>query len=137
MTRQLPAILVEPDVLDHLEEKVVVVSRRARPHPSGTRVVYIGRPSALGNPYRIAPGYDVARDPDDVLGRYARWLERQLDTDTAARRAILEIIAAVCIGETIALECWCAPARCHGDVVRSLVLDTIRGAMHDVLALEQ
>ncbi len=66
--------------------------------------VYVGRPSKYGNPYRI--GQDGSRD--EVIAKYrlrvlnilqfqdSHWLEDLRGKD---------------------LVCWCAPERCHADVL--------------------
>ena len=67
--------------------------------------VYIGRPSDWGNPFVI--GKDGTRD--DVITKYEAWIVRQ--PKLMARLDELR-------GKH--LICWCAPARCHGDVLMKL-----------------
>lgn len=64
--------------------------------------VYIGRPSIWGNPYVI--GKDGSRD--EVIEKYERYLVNnpQLMSKLGELR-----------GKR--LGCWCAPQRCHGDVL--------------------
>lgn len=65
--------------------------------------VYIGRPSKFGNPFVI--GYDGERD--SVIDKFAAWISVRPDLIAAAK---LELR-----GKT--LGCFCAPLRCHGDVL--------------------
>lgn len=65
--------------------------------------VYIGRPSKFGNPFII--GKHGTRDA--VIMKYRRWLERNPEIVEAAK---LELKGKV-------LGCWCAPNKCHGDVL--------------------
>lgn len=65
--------------------------------------VYIGRPSKFGNPFVI--GQHGTRD--EVIDRYARWIETQPTLLAAARREL----------QGQSLICHCAPRRCHGDVL--------------------
>lgn len=67
--------------------------------------VYIGRPSIWGNPFVI--GEDGTRD--EVVDKYREWLLNNPELITK-----LPELA----GKTLA--CWCAPNRCHGDVLLEL-----------------
>lgn len=70
--------------------------------------VYIGRPSPWGNPFAI--GRDGDRDA--VMARYMAWLSETPELVDRARRELA--------GKD--LVCWCAPAACHGHVLRDLAL---------------
>jgi Domain of unknown function (DUF4326) len=65
--------------------------------------VYIGRPSAWGNPFKIGPDGTRA----EVIAKYRAWLQAQPDM---IRKAKAELRGKV-------LACWCYPAACHGDVL--------------------
>lgn len=65
--------------------------------------VYIGRPTKFGNPFVL--GKDG--DRDTVIEKYEQWLRTQPLLIEAAKRELR--------GKS--LVCWCAPARCHGDVL--------------------
>jgi len=65
--------------------------------------VYIGRPSAWGNPFRI--GRDGTRE--EVILAYRLWLQRHPELIEQARRELR--------GQR--LGCYCAPLPCHGDVL--------------------
>lgn len=68
--------------------------------------VYIGRPSKWGNPFQI--GKDGSRV--EVIKKYREWLKTQPE--------LLD-----CLGELKGkkLGCWCAPNKCHGDILKELV----------------
>jgi hypothetical protein len=70
--------------------------------------VYIGRPSPWGNPFAI--GRDGDREA--VMGKYVAWLGETPELVDRARRELA--------GKD--LVCWCAPAACHGHVLRDLAL---------------
>lgn len=72
--------------------------------------VYIGRPSKWGNPFVI--GKDGSRDT--VIGKYRLWLWKELQAGRIAKEEILKLDGKV-------LGCWCAPLRCHGDVLINAV----------------
>lgn len=71
--------------------------------------VYIGRPSAWGNPFKI--GRDGSRA--DVVKQYELWLLQQpwLMRDLRALK-------------DRRLGCWCKPEACHGDVLARLADQT-------------
>src|SRR5215475_862513 len=71
--------------------------------PAGA--VYIGRGSKWGNPFRIGPDGDRAA----VIAKYERWLCDQHDL----LRALDELRGRD-------LVCFCAPLRCHGDLLLRL-----------------
>lgn len=68
--------------------------------------VYIGRPSKWGNPIPVPKGYDRDTDPEEILGRYELHVRSRPDL----MAALPELRGKV-------LGCWCAPRRCHGDVL--------------------
>lgn len=119
------------------DSRILVVSRRrgGTRAPEGAVVVYVGRAiprlgiagSSLGNPFRVPRGHDVATDPDDVLGRYRRWLDERLTDPTSAQSVEIARLVEWCerSGDTLALECWCAPARCHAEVIRDVLLERL------------
>lgn len=83
----------------------VVHCKRA---PKGS-FVYIGRPSAWGNPFSL-------RDPKDpeererVIEQYRTWFHEKIQNDDAFREQVLSL-------KGRDLGCWCAPRACHGDVI--------------------
>ena len=54
---------------------------------------------------------------DAVVDAYARWLEARMQ-ENGPQRAEIKRLAASPDG---ALVCWCAPARCHADVIRDWI----------------
>jgi hypothetical protein len=72
--------------------------------------VYIGRPSIWGNPFshkaNTVAKYKVA-SVDEALVEYERWLRAQPGLIRLARRTLRGKV----------LGCWCAPKRCHGDIL--------------------
>ncbi|ETX13546.1 hypothetical protein OCH239_09715 [Roseivivax halodurans JCM 10272] len=70
--------------------------------------VYIGRPGPWGNPFSI--GKHGSRD--EVIAAYIGWLHDNPDVVARARRDL----------RGLDLICWCAPASCHGHILRDLAL---------------
>jgi len=79
----------------------VLNARQVGTRPAADRV-YGGRPSKWGNPFAI--GRDGTRD--EVIAKYRAWLMQQ-----PALLAQLPELR----GKN--LVCWCAPQRCHADVL--------------------
>jgi hypothetical protein len=82
-----------------------VVNLRNLPH-SNTEIVYIGRPSIFGNPYRI--GYDGTRV--EVIQKYELYVVDRIKHDPWFRDAVKGLHGKL-------LSCWCRSLPCHGDVL--------------------
>jgi len=67
--------------------------------------VYVGRPTKWGNPFVI--GRDGTRD--EVIAKYRAWIAQQ----PALLAALGEL-------RSKHLVCWCAPERCHAEVLLEL-----------------
>jgi hypothetical protein len=77
--------------------------------------VYVGRPTALGNPFRIM----TESQRGMMVDRYEPWLLARLaHKDNVAKTAFLELVERVRRGEHLALACTCAPRRCHADIIK-------------------
>lgn len=78
--------------------------------------VYVGRPSMWGNPFSHKDGtlaaYKVA-SLEESLQRHEEWVMSQPD--------LVEAIKSELKGKT--LGCWCAPKRCHGDILLRIAND--------------
>ena len=102
--------------LDRLEVgETVCVSMRRGVHPhlvswamSQGLFVRIDRKSKWGNPFVLGPD----GDRDTVIRRYE---EEHLPNQPSLVAALDELRGK-------ALGCWCAPARCHGDVLAEAAL---------------
>ena len=73
--------------------------------------VYVGRPTKWGNPFTHIPSGTLAqfqvRNRDEAVDRYETWL--------LAQPALVEAAKHELRGKH--LVCWCAPQRCHADVL--------------------
>jgi len=83
--------------------------------------VYVGRPSALSNPFKI--GRDGTRD--EVIAKYAVWLDERLREDCAAKTAFNDLLETLRLFEEVTLICWCAPKRCHAEVIRDKLFEVL------------
>ena len=78
--------------------------------------IYIGRPSPLGNPFVL--GRDGNRD--EVIEKYNIYLRKKLKEDEKVRTEFDRIKELSKKGDVF-LVCWCAPKRCHGDVIKGII----------------
>lgn len=100
----------------------VAIGNIRREDADGKTRIYVGRPSGLGNPFAI--GRDGTRD--EVVEKYAGWLDEQLGVpDSKAARKFAALVKALRRTGSITLLCWCAPERCHAEVIRDRLLATV------------
>lgn len=85
-----------------------VLNRRTT-YDRSPNCVYVGRPSKWGNPFEI--GRDGTRD--EVVDKYEGWL--RFSRQASDLRCSLHELR----GKD--LVCWCAPERCHAEVLLKLV----------------
>lgn len=78
---------------------------------------YIGRPSPLGNPFVIGRH----GDRDLVIARYKEWLVAQCKAGNEPVKAELRRLLGLARAGDVNLVCWCAPERCHGDVIKAVL----------------
>ena len=72
-------------------------------------------------------------DPDDVvIDQYRVHLERELERGSGpVFDAFQNIVSLVRSGRSVALNCWCAPLPCHGDVIAEQVKPALDNAAAD------
>lgn len=105
-----------------------MITVRKKPHPG----IYIGRGSALGNPFDHKGSTHPqvkwrVRSREEAISSYKAWLMINLkephlrERHPNIYRAINQLIVAHKRGEDINLVCYCAPLPCHGDVIKEIV----------------
>lgn len=96
---------------------IIVANRRYYATVGNERIptrFYVGRPSPLGNQYKIGRDGDRA----GVIALYARWLDWALkDPESGAAKLYARLLATARRGD-LTLICWCAPEPCHADVLK-------------------
>lgn len=76
--------------------------------------VYIGRPSKWGNPFSHLSGDDgLAKFKVATRAKAIEFYERWIQTQPELMAALPELRGKI-------LGCWCAPKRCHGEVLKRL-----------------
>lgn len=78
--------------------------------------------SPLANPFRLSD----ESQRDAVITQYQQWFEQKLTSNDSAVRAEFERLYQLAIENDLELACWCAPKRCHCDVVKDRLERTIR-----------
>lgn len=85
-----------------------------RQHGIPKDAVYVGRPTKWGNPFSHRDGtlakHRVATR-DEAVDAYEAQLQRWFALDPEAKQRLQTALR----GKD--LVCWCAPARCHADVL--------------------
>ena len=82
--------------------------------PNTPGVIYCGRAcggwpeSPLANPFHL----EREKDRERVIGLYRQWLQARIAEDD---RVIVSALLA--LPPDAVLGCWCAPRRCHCDVI--------------------
>ena len=83
--------------------------------------IYIGRPGCLGNPFIIG----VHGNRDKTVERYGPYIKKACYNNRNPWekdiRKEMDRIIELSKEEDGNLICWCAPKRCHGDVIKEMV----------------
>lgn len=107
-------------------DRIIVTHRRKRlGHVPGYTEIYIGRPSVYGNPYthhelaNTAAMFKVATR-GEAIEKYLDFLDKA-DKTSPLMVGIADLTNRYRDGENFEFICWCAPERCHGDVIKHLI----------------
>ena len=77
--------------------------------------IYIGRGSALGNPFKMY----TEELRDSVCDQYDEFFSSQLEAKDPEFMHELEfLVESAFVNGYVKLGCFCAPRRCHGDTVK-------------------
>jgi hypothetical protein len=88
-------------------------------HPSTLALnVRVDRQSALGNPFVMKS----EADRDMVCDAYRAHLKSRIDKkDKLVIGELTKIYEMVMAGHDVQLNCWCAPKRCHAELIKMTV----------------
>jgi hypothetical protein len=99
---------------------ITVVNKRGYQSNGGISV-YIGRPSILGNPYTHLKGKTLAEytvaTRDNAVKCYTKYFIDAIKNNKEFK-AELDRIKKLSEENDVYLVCWCAPKRCHGDIIK-------------------
>ena len=87
---------------------------------------YIGRSKTgniLGNPYTHLDvektiAFYQCKDRDEAINSYEAYFDAMYGHNKEFTKTIDEIYEKYKNGEEVYLGCWCAPKRCHGDIIK-------------------
>jgi len=109
-------------------EMVRVVNKKThKPTPND---FYIGRGSVLGNPYyHVDTNHSQALfkldTRDECVDAYERYFTESMDDNDEFSNTIKSLVDKCKRGDDINLVCFCKPERCHGDVIREYLEETL------------
>lgn len=106
-----------------IKSKTVVIEVVNRHWYKGS-AEYIGRPSVLGNRFSHltqSKGEVKVSTRDQAVDYYEEWLRRQINTNPVVTRELKRLYKLWQEQGHLTLSCWCAPARCHGDVLKKIL----------------
>lgn len=111
---------------DYSAQIKVFSLRKGSPEPPSDFIKeYVDNSSAtLGNPHVMVKNNLTERAR--VLSLYSQLLEEHEQNNGYMWQTITKLAQRVTDGEKIALMCWCAPKPCHGDIIRSAILNVIK-----------
>lgn len=84
-------------------------------HKDGDAGEYVGRGSALGNPFPITKDASRNQVCDEYEHVFAQWVQNQEPTvmqELTRLRTVYEQTG------NLKLRCFCAPQRCHAETIR-------------------
>lgn len=85
---------------------MTTVVNKYKVNMSDPDIVYIGRGSPFGNPFKMGN----EDDRDKVIELYRHWLWKALQEGNITKEMLLAV-------DGKRLACYCAPKACHGDVL--------------------
>lgn len=96
---------------------------------TGKKVVYIGRPSVLGNPFKINT---VNTTREQSIQMYKQYFYEQIKTSTPFRKEVSRILNLAKIDD-VYLVCWCAPLDCHGRIIKEFIETILSGILFETV----
>ena len=103
--------------------KIIVYNSHIEDHTNGSCCnFYIGRGSALGNPFTHNGVRSIFKTMsfktrEQAIEAYEKYFDEVYGKDEWFTRAFDEIYEHYKNGEDIYLQCFCKPKACHGDVI--------------------
>lgn len=80
---------------------------------------YIGRPSPLGNPFKVTK----YTSREEAIDQYENWILKKLIQNDQEITNDLNILYSYLVKhQHITLICWCSPKSCHGEIIKKLLL---------------
>lgn len=86
--------------------------------------IYIGRPSVLGNPYshlKVSIAKFKCDTREESIEKYKIFLREEYMKGGAVKKELDRLVLLAKRGELV-LICWCKPLPCHGEFIRSAIM---------------
>ena len=96
-----------------MKHQPFLINLKVPPELEGEEVFYIGRPSPLGNPFPLRS----ESERDACVERYGVWLRERVKVGDARVMGALTRIKLLLETKDVGLQCYCAPKRCHGEMI--------------------
>lgn len=105
--------------------KINIVNKST--HAPTDRDIYVGRGSAFGNPFTSRKLEDTkaefqANSREEAVEKYEAYLEMQLKLKQRNVVNGLDEMIDMLRGGDINLVCYCAPKKCHAEVIKNKLL---------------
>jgi exoribonuclease II len=103
---------------------MIYIYNRTKETHEGPNNYYIGRGgSILGNPFthiqdKKTLASFVVKTRDEAIDQYSHYFDIMYDGNIQFKNTIDEIYTKYKNGIDVYLECYCAPLRCHGDIIK-------------------
>ena len=90
------------------------------------KVIYVGRGSALGNPYTSIKGRDtlaeiVVDSRSESIECFRKYLIDCIEKKEEKVCNMLNQIYSMALESDVYLSCYCKPKSCHGDVIKEII----------------
>lgn len=100
----------------------IIVYNKSKEEHEGENVFYCGRPSVLGNPYSYLPEDKCiaqfrCKSREESIEKYGKYFDIMYGSNKDFTKAVDEIYDLYKNGQTVYLGCWCAPKKCHCDII--------------------
>jgi hypothetical protein len=95
-------------------------------HTSDPNDEYIGRGSALGNPYtsikdRTTKADFICESTEESISKFKVYLLEQIENDNPAICNALKRIFIKANKGNVNLVCFCSPKPCHGNIIKEII----------------
>ena len=80
--------------------------------------VRVDRISILGNPFKM----NHPEQRDKVIEAYQTYFDEKSKNDSAFRAELNRLARIYRLYKKLHLYCWCAPKRCHAEIIRDWIL---------------
>lgn len=98
------------------------IGLRNKKYPLDTTVYYVGRPSPLGNPFRVTD----ESQREEACRNYHEWISTQIrEQNPMVVSELSSILDSLRRGEDTVLTCYCAPKQCHSESIYRIVMNAL------------